>query len=96
MPFRTQRRDSEEDLYYNLYPWKRRRFFREESGPVQVKSIMKTSTADDFAGLEGSSKLWIGKDYINFIHKDPVDVHNPFEGNLPLTSGNFSRPKKSC
>ena len=43
---------------------------------------MKMSTADDLAGLEGSSKLWIGKDYVNFIHKDPVDVHNPFEGNV--------------
>ena len=41
---------------------------------------MKSSTADELAGLEGSSKLWIGKDYVNFIHKDPVDVHNPFEG----------------
>lgn len=56
----------------------------EESSAVQVKSVMKTSVADDFEGLAGSSKLWIGKDYINFIHKDPVDVHNPFEGMMFL------------
>ena len=82
MPFRTQRRNSDEDLYYNLYPWKRKWRLKDDSGPVQVKSIMKTSTAEDFESLEGMSKLWIGKDYINFIHKDPVDVDNPFEGNL--------------
>lgn len=77
MPFRRQEND--DDLYYNLYPWKRL-FRREDSISVTVKSVMKTSVADDYEGLEGSSKLWIGKDYINFIHKDPVDVHNPFEG----------------
>lgn len=78
-PFRSQRQDSDDDLYYSLYPWKR--LFRrgDENSSVQVKSVMKTSVADDFEGLAGSSKLWIGKDYINFIHKDPVDVHNPFE-----------------
>ena len=82
MPFRTQRRDSDEDLYYNLYPWKRKRLFmnKDDGAQAKVKSIMKSSIADELSGLEGSSKLWIGKDYVNFIHKDPVDVHNPFEG----------------
>jgi hypothetical protein len=83
-PFRSNRQDSDDDdnLYYNLYPWKR--FFRrgDENSAVQIKSVMKTSVADDYSGLEGSSKLWIGKDYVNFIHKDPIDVHNPFEGNF--------------
>ncbi|KAL4233460.1 hypothetical protein ACF0H5_008141 [Mactra antiquata] len=79
-PFRNQRQDSEDDLYFSLYPWKRRFFRRgEDQSQIQVKSVMKTSVADDYEGLEGSSKLWIGKDYVNFIHKDPVDVHNPFE-----------------
>lgn len=31
-------------------------------------------------GLEGSTKLWIGKDYVNFIYKDFVQLHQPFEG----------------
>ncbi|XP_053397424.1 phospholipase D1-like [Mercenaria mercenaria] len=80
-PFRNQRQDSDDDdnLYYSLYPWKRLFRRNDENSSVQVKSVMKTSVADDYEGLEGSSKLWIGKDYINFIHKDPVDVHNPFE-----------------
>ncbi|PVD27957.1 hypothetical protein C0Q70_10533 [Pomacea canaliculata] len=30
-------------------------------------------------GLEGSTKLWIGKDYVNFIYKDFVQLHQPFE-----------------
>lgn len=90
MPFRTTRQDSDDD-YYNLYPWKR--LFRREDS-VTVKSVMKTSVADDFEGLTGSSKLWIGKDYVNFIHKDPVDVHNPFEGRVlnrnPETSKTYN------
>lgn len=34
----------------------------------------------DELGLVGSSKMWIGKDYVNFIYKDFVDLHDPFEG----------------
>ncbi|XP_052810030.1 phospholipase D1-like isoform X3 [Mya arenaria] len=77
IPFRASRQDSDDDFQHFLYPWKR--LFRRDDSAVMVKSVMKTSVADDYEGLEGSSKLWIGKDYINFIHKDPVDVHNPFE-----------------
>ncbi|KAH3889222.1 hypothetical protein DPMN_013273 [Dreissena polymorpha] len=46
---------------------------------------MKMGEVDTYETLEGSSKLWIGKDYINFIHKDPVDLHNPFEGLINLS-----------
>lgn len=35
-------------------------------------------------GLEGSSKLWIGKDYCNFIFKDFVKLDQPFEGRAPV------------
>ncbi|KAH3889266.1 hypothetical protein DPMN_013319 [Dreissena polymorpha] len=66
-----------------LYPWKR--LFRFEDSPVTVRSVMKTGEVDTYETLEGSSKLWIGKDYINFIHKDPVDLHNPFEGLINLS-----------
>ncbi len=31
-------------------------------------------------GLEGSTKIWIGKDYTNFIAKDFVDLDKPFTG----------------
>uniref|UniRef100_A0A914Z7J7 Phospholipase n=1 Tax=Panagrolaimus superbus TaxID=310955 RepID=A0A914Z7J7_9BILA len=32
----------------------------------------------DMSGLEGAGKLWPGKDYVNYIHKDFVDVEDPF------------------
>ncbi|XP_054157366.1 phospholipase D1-like [Oppia nitens] len=41
----------------------------------------KSSAADRMAangGLKGGSKLWFGKDYVNFIVKDFVDLHLPF------------------
>ena len=80
MPFRTHQQVYDEELFRTLYPWKKTNFWcRDESSNVEVKSYMKTSVADDSEGLQGSSKIWIGKDYVNFIHKDPVDVHNPFE-----------------
>ena len=31
-------------------------------------------------GLKGSTKLWVGKDYVNFIIKDFVDLDQPFTG----------------
>ena len=82
MPFRTQRRHSDEDMYFNLYPWKRRSR-RDDGRPVTITSVMKLQDQEvenELDGLKGQSKLWIGKDYVNFIHKDPVDVRNPFEG----------------
>ena len=83
MPFRTQRRDSDEDMYFNLYPWKKRHHRREDGRPVTVTSFMKMKEPEgELEGLKGQSKLWIGKDYVNFIHKDPVDVRNPFEGKV--------------
>jgi phospholipase D1/2 len=32
----------------------------------------------DMSGLQGAGKLWPGKDYVNYIHKDFVDVEDPF------------------
>lgn len=34
-------------------------------------------------GLIGNTKLWLGKDYSNFIRKDWVQLDKPFEGTLP-------------
>lgn len=32
--------------------------------------------------VEGNYKLWIGKDYCNFIFKDVVNVHSPFQDSI--------------
>jgi len=37
-------------------------------------------------GLQGSSKLWIGKDYTNFIVKDFADLDSPFTGRIEQVS----------
>ena len=39
-----------------------------------------TDPADNLDDLEGGSKIWIGKDYTNFIFKDFVDLDKPFTG----------------
>lgn len=44
----------------------------------------KSEIAIDELGLKGSSKLWIGKDYCNNIHKDFVDLNVPFEGKTQI------------
>ena len=31
--------------------------------------------------MSNNTKLWPGKDYVNFIIKDFVDVNQPFTGN---------------
>ena len=36
----------------------------------------------DMSGLQGAGKLWPGKDYVNFIHKDFIDVELAFSGIL--------------
>lgn len=35
---------------------------------------------EDSLDLMGNSKLWLGKDYSNFIRKDWVQLDRPFEG----------------
>lgn len=36
--------------------------------------------------LTGNTKLWLGKDYSNFIRKDWVQLDRPFEGILGILS----------
>lgn len=46
-------------------------------------------TEQDPQDLTGNTKLWLGKDYNNFIRKDWVQLDKPFEGallKLPLLS----------
>ncbi|KAK3578554.1 hypothetical protein CHS0354_025266 [Potamilus streckersoni] len=71
-----QRKDSDASLY-DLYPWKKKNKDNEPV-PLNVSKLNSIEQSPDDK-LLGSSKLWIGKDYVNFIFKDPVDVHNPFE-----------------
>lgn len=42
--------------------------------------VMTESTKDALEDVEGNSKLWIGKDYTNFIVKDFNNLDLPFVG----------------
>lgn len=42
--------------------------------------VITESTKDALEGVEGNSKLWIGKDYTNFIVKDFNNLDLPFVG----------------
>lgn len=42
--------------------------------------VITESTKDALEGIEGNSKLWIGKDYTNFIVKDFNNLDLPFVG----------------
>lgn len=39
-----------------------------------------TQAEQDSNDLMGNTKLWLGKDYNNFIKKDWVQLDRPFEG----------------
>uniref|UniRef100_A0A1A8MBK0 Phospholipase n=1 Tax=Nothobranchius pienaari TaxID=704102 RepID=A0A1A8MBK0_9TELE len=42
-------------------------------------------TKQDSAHLDGNTKLWLGKDYSNFIYKDWTNLDKPFEDNIDRT-----------
>lgn len=42
--------------------------------------VITESTKEALEGIEGNSKLWIGKDYVNFIVKDFNNLDLPFVG----------------
>ncbi len=44
------------------------------------RSTYHNTHSNALEGLQGSSKLWIGKDYTNFIVKDFTDLESPFTG----------------
>ena len=50
-------------------------------GPRPSEPDMPADQAPE--GLTGNTKLWLGKDYSNFIRKDWVQLDRPFEGTLP-------------
>ncbi|KAL6734241.1 hypothetical protein Aduo_004802 [Ancylostoma duodenale] len=39
---------------------------------------LKQMDTDDKDSIDGGVKLWVGKDYVNYIHKDFVEVDLPF------------------
>jgi hypothetical protein len=44
--------------------------------------VVTESSKDGLEGIEANSKLWIGKDYTNFIVKDLYNLDLPFVGKL--------------
>ncbi|XP_012944337.1 phospholipase D1 [Aplysia californica] len=55
--------------------------------PPSQGGLQHTSSEEDILerGLLGSTKLWIGKDYVNFIYKDFVNLEQPFEDFIDRT-----------
>lgn len=43
---------------------------------------LKRECSIDTDSLEGGSKLWMGKDYVNFIKKDFSDLHKPYQDSI--------------
>lgn len=61
---------------------------KEELDYLDTPAILHKTNSEmkiDELGLVGSSKMWIGKDYVNFIYKDFVDLHDPFEDFIDRT-----------
>ncbi len=45
------------------------------------KKVDEAHVDSDLDDLEGAgTKVWVGKDYCNFIYKDFVDLDKPFAG----------------
>ncbi|XP_069134216.1 phospholipase D1-like isoform X1 [Argopecten irradians] len=53
-------------------------YIQDELKPAELKRTSSEINIDEL-GLKGSSKLWIGKDYVNFIFKDFQNLERPFE-----------------
>ncbi|XP_025018456.1 phospholipase D2 isoform X2 [Tetranychus urticae] len=45
-------------------------------------ALRRTPSELGLTDLSGGNKLWIGKDYCNFIAKDPCDFNRPFEDSI--------------
>ncbi|XP_008560003.1 phospholipase D1 [Microplitis demolitor] len=46
--------------------------------PVDLEGVLKNN-ADILSGLPGAAKLWLGKDYTNFIVKDFDNLESPYQ-----------------
>ncbi|KAK6024940.1 phospholipase D domain protein, partial [Ostertagia ostertagi] len=43
---------------------------------------LKQMDSEDKDSIDGGVKLWMGKDYVNYIHKDFIEVDLPFHGTI--------------
>ncbi|XP_044017865.1 phospholipase D1 isoform X2 [Aphidius gifuensis] len=46
--------------------------------PIDVEEVLKNN-ADILSGLPGAAKLWLGKDYTNFVVKDFYKLEQPYQ-----------------
>nr|CAH7741167.1 unnamed protein product [Callosobruchus chinensis] len=49
------------------------------SPTIDVSTVKKRSSKQIVDTLDGQAKLWIGKDYVNFIVKDFTNLESPFD-----------------
>lgn len=56
-------------------------FFAQGNGEVDGSKPADAAEQDPDS-LTGNTKLWLGKDYSNFIKKDWVQLDRPFEGDV--------------
>uniref|UniRef100_A0A1I7ZS77 Phospholipase n=1 Tax=Steinernema glaseri TaxID=37863 RepID=A0A1I7ZS77_9BILA len=58
--------------------WKQVIDMDDTTGAYELGWIRLKKDAVDETDMAGSGKLWLGKDYVNFIHKDFVELDMPF------------------
>ncbi|KAF5292508.1 hypothetical protein FQR65_LT01653 [Abscondita terminalis] len=52
----------------------------------EEEKIANDSEESDLSELDGSAKFWIGKDYVNFIVKDFINLNEPFDDFIDRTT----------
>uniref|UniRef100_A0A915LU94 Phospholipase n=1 Tax=Meloidogyne javanica TaxID=6303 RepID=A0A915LU94_MELJA len=84
-PMEPKQRTLVRRVVSNLRPEKARRRWRlalqpsEETHDEYIVNYCRLQDSKvDMSGLQGAGKLWPGKDYVNFVHKDFVDVDIAF------------------
>uniref|UniRef100_A0A915B7M1 Phospholipase n=3 Tax=Parascaris univalens TaxID=6257 RepID=A0A915B7M1_PARUN len=69
-------------MTHNLRPTAKKRWkkVKEETGQYDLKWMELHNEDEKIKSLEmeGAAKLWLGKDYVNFIYKDFVELDMPF------------------
>lgn len=76
-----QRADGTES---NANDLEKRNFNRRDSTPDEMSSFVNPSHKEKThqLGLQGSSKLWFGKDYANFLLRDFRNLDQPFQDQI--------------
>jgi phospholipase D1/2 len=52
---------------------------------VETVETVKVNTPPAYFELDGQAKLWMGKDYCNFIFKDFIELNEPFTDSVDRT-----------